>query len=162
MKYFAIWFTLALGFLVPSHQAHACSCTEPVQPIRSEYRQAHGVFIGKPIARETIYKQWRGRPWQGYFAYTFRVERSYKGKLPATVRVLTATDGARCGIRFQMNRHYVVWADKSPWLAKGQFHAHLCSRTHLANRSKREIDWLERHTRPTSRSSDQLLNMRTK
>jgi hypothetical protein len=162
MKDLAILFTLALGLFASSPRAHACSCTNPPPPIRSEYRQAHGVFIGKPIARETIYKRWQGRLWPAYYAYTFRVERPYKGQLAQNVRVLTATDDGRCGIRFQMNRRYLVWAGKSPWTGKAQFHAQLCSRTDLANRSKREIEWLERNTQPSSRDSDQLLDVGTK
>jgi hypothetical protein len=68
--------------------ARACSCVQP-DPWNL-MTQADGAFVGRLVEREDI--------GQGRARLTFDVERAVKGKIGSSVDVVTANNGAACGI----------------------------------------------------------------
>lgn len=78
---------LAAALAVTVEPGRACSC---VPPDPWDYlKRADGAFVGKLVRRET----------DGNNAVlTFEVEQAVKGRIGGTVKVVTASNGAACGI----------------------------------------------------------------
>ena len=68
--------------------AHACSCAPP-EP-RSLLAQIDAAFVGRLESRRDL--------GNGRARFTFRVERSVKGRLGSTIDVESASNGAACGL----------------------------------------------------------------
>jgi hypothetical protein len=71
--------------------ALACSCA-PVDLVR-DLPRADGAFIGTVLER---------RSEGGSAVYLFRVEQVYKGEIDNRVEVVTASDGAACGLEAEV------------------------------------------------------------
>ena len=80
--------TAAAALAATAAVAHACSCAPP-EP-RRLLAEADGAFVGRLEERREL--------GNGRALFTFRVERSVKGRLGATVDVETSVSGASCGI----------------------------------------------------------------
>lgn len=91
----ALALVLAAATLASSEQpAAACSCVPPDPWALLE--RADGAFVGRLVQRREV--------GAGRAVLTFRVERSVKGGIGATVEVVTASSGAACGIETAVGR----------------------------------------------------------
>ena len=82
--------------------ARACSCVSP-DPW-SILRQADGAFVGRLTSREDI--------GEGRAHLTFSVERAVKGQIGASVEVLTANNGAACGIETSVGQRIGLFVSR--------------------------------------------------
>lgn len=114
---------VSAGLLVPSGSvARACSCMPPPPPAQA-VDESDVVFDGTVARIETI------DPADGFSALRvdFVVHTQWKGVTEGRVSVLTAGDGATCGVYFELGRRYIVYArDTEP---HGRLETHLCTRT---------------------------------
>lgn len=92
--------------------ARACSCVPP-DPW-SYLRQADGAFVGRLVSRREAD--------QGRAVLTFRVERAVKGKIGKTVEVVTANNGAACGIETSVGQRIGLFLSREG----GGWQGHLC------------------------------------
>ena len=134
-------FLLLAALFAP--EARACSC-RPLPPVSDAYKQADAVFLGTVVdvtdrrnivrrgwaqLRSTlgIRSTWLDHLQEEGLAVTFKVDRSWKTVRAERVMVLTARDGAGCGIPFKVGDRYLVYA----MLAEGkEYVTGICSRTH--------------------------------
>lgn len=94
---------LALVVMAPRHAA-ACSCL-PLVPCESSFYTA--VFQGEVIDISPT------RPSaDGYRTATLKVERTWRGQVPAEVTVMTEANEAACGYSFRAGVRYLVYAYK--------------------------------------------------
>jgi len=85
----------AILVLAQALPAQACSCF-PEDP-RDEYARADGAFIGTYVGRHALTEDTEF----GDYAYTFEVDEEFKGDLPETIDVISASNGAACGLEVQ-------------------------------------------------------------
>jgi hypothetical protein len=112
----------SIVWLTTPRCAFACSCVPPEPPV-SALAAADSVFAGRVTTIEN-----RGDS----VAVTFDVSTVWKGSTSTTIAVRTALDDAVCGVEFQANQDYIVYATGSG----ADLAASLCSRTQpLANAS---------------------------
>jgi hypothetical protein len=99
--------TLAAGV----ESGHACSCALP-DP-RAALARADGAFVGKLISRRDADLR---------AVLTFSVEKSLKGRIAGTVDVVTASNGAACGIEAPIGTRVGLVLERRD----GAWHGHLC------------------------------------
>ena len=132
------FFKLAtLGALcATSSVVYACSCTAPPAP-KVALEQAAAVFIGKVSSVE-----------QGKFGNTFqfKVSKEWKGIEGNTASVASATNSAACGIVFDNDRDYLVYAFKSE--GDDQLRTNLCTRTKRVSDAAAELAELGEPAKP--------------
>lgn len=92
--------------------ARACSCIQP-DPW-SILPKADGAFVGRLVSRREVD--------QGRAVLTFSVERAVKGKIGKTVEVVTASNGAACGIETPVGQRIGLFLLREG----GSWHGHLC------------------------------------
>ena len=113
MRFVAIGLVVFVaGLAAGVDTAHACSCAPP-EP-RSMLAQADGAFVGRLESRRELDN--------GRALFTFRVERSVKGRLGATVDVETASSGAGCGIEATVGARIGLFLDRE----RGRWTSLLC------------------------------------
>ena len=119
----------ALMVALPS-DVPACSCTNMPEFDRA-YEQSDVIFLGEVLGVESAEPEYYDAVWA-----TLRVEADWKGSPPATVRVLTGSNGANCGFTFDPGERYLVFAFRGghgSWWgspAPGVLMTHQCWRTH--------------------------------
>ena len=86
LAYSVVFAVAALAAAV--EPARACSCIQPDPWIF--LKQADGAFVGRLTGKEDLD--------EGRARLTFAVERAVKGEIGASVQVVTANNGAACGI----------------------------------------------------------------
>ncbi len=97
--------------------AQACSCIAPPAP-KVALEQSAAVFIGKAVKTESA----------GFSnTYRFTVSKKWKGVEGNTVSLTSATSSAACGINFDADREYLVYAFKKE--GETQLQTNLCTRT---------------------------------
>lgn len=99
--------------------AQACRCAPPAPKIALEKSAA--VFVGHVTS---IQKGER------FNTYQFAVSKQWKGMKSNTTSIVTATNSAACGINFDEDRDYLVYAYKTE--GDDQLRTNLCSRTKRA------------------------------
>lgn len=120
------------------YEAHACSCAE--SSISESFAQTNAVFVGKVILKKPVAPKdelgWK------HYDYVFEVSKSYKG-LSASYAVLRVVegDGGNCGLIFDMNKEYLLWAWSQ---GVGTLTTNMCSRTNAIEHSSEDLRWLER------------------
>jgi hypothetical protein len=107
-SYLAVLFFLCIEPLL------ACSCFQP--SFEEQYNSAQVIVTGRVIGRKVIYKRMKhptnqGNHWKvSYFEYRIEVQKAYKGATTKILKVVTAREGATCGMHFKIGRTYVVYA----------------------------------------------------
>ena len=99
--------------------AVACSCAPPPAP-KIALEKSAAVFVGRVTSVET--SDFSNK-------YQFSVSKQWKGIKGNTTSIVTATDSAACGINFDSDRDYLVYAFKND---DNQLRTNLCSRTKRA------------------------------
>ena len=94
---------LVTGVLIQVRPAAACTCA--VRSVPEQIEAATAVFTG--VVRSIT-------PNAEGFAVSFDVTAVYKGEAERRMRVMTAKDGAACGIPFARETTYVVFAAGQP------------------------------------------------
>lgn len=112
-------FALSLG------QSYACSCIMPADPITS-MEQSEAVFAGEVTQVTTGEYQ---------NTITFAVSDKWKGKLGDTFTLNTGSSSAACGIDFQKDEEYIVYATDN---GEGGYSAGLCSRTKVLDENAQD------------------------
>ncbi len=114
--------------------AFACSC---VSADPSEFLpQADAAFVGRPLDRrvdEPVLSSGDPAYW------TFAIERAVKGTLPSRLVVVTAVDGASCGLELALGQRVGLLLDGS----EGEYASNLCWQA--------DPDELARHALPDAR-----------
>ena len=103
----------------------ACVCGL-IPTFDEEVAISHSVFLGEVIAKRP--DQWpspaEDEDYEG-FAYTFRVEKVWKGDRTSIVEVTTGTGGGDCGFAFDIGESYLVFAEND----NGKLYTGYCYRT---------------------------------
>jgi hypothetical protein len=106
--------SVALFAAAPT-DAFACSCL-PWGNAKEELAKAKGAFVGVYLGRRPTTK------WPGAALYRFRVERRLKGSIGRTVEVVSANNGAACGLEVQKGHRYGLLLRR----VRGRWHSSLC------------------------------------
>jgi hypothetical protein len=107
----AVWVSFALVLAVLAFRvepAAACSCA--VGDPRTMLAEADAAFVGTFVAK---HGPLRIQSSADDAVYVFRIEQVVKGSLGATVDVVSATDGASCGLEVPRWRTVVAAARRS-------------------------------------------------
>lgn len=97
--------------------AQACSCAPPPAP-KIALEQSAAVFVGKATKMEAAGFNNR---------FQFSVSKKWKGIEGNTALIVSASDSAACGINFEPDRDYLVYAYKMK--GDDQLRTNLCTRT---------------------------------
>ena len=135
MKRFAAAVLLVVGLPIAgvvgaAGPAGACSCIGLGDA--EAFARADAVFVGKVSGYEAGDPP---VPQPGPARWTFKVRDVYKGKVTRTQEVVSAADGASCGLEIQTRGVFLVFATTSrtlpsgPRPAAGQLYATLCGGT---------------------------------
>jgi hypothetical protein len=119
----------AVGLLIAS-PAQACSCAEATTA--QHVAEADVVFTGTLLSREVDHPDWPVMSSSDPALFVFAVDTVYKGDVHAEQGVVSAADGASCGLDLAGNGPFVVFASSDPSLPDGQYRAGLCNGTGLA------------------------------
>ncbi len=95
--------------------ALACSCL-PWGNAKVELAKAKGAFVGVYLGRRPTAR------WPGAALYRFRVERRLKGTLGRTVEVVSANNGAACGLEVVRGQRVGLLLRR----VEGRWHSSLC------------------------------------
>lgn len=97
--------------------AQACSCMAPPAP-KVALEKSAAVFVGRVTSVEKS---------DSSNKYQFSVSKQWKGIAGKTASIVSATNSAACGINFDEDRDYLVYAYKTE--GDDQLRTNLCSRT---------------------------------
>lgn len=97
--------------------ASACSCMSPPAP-KVALANSAAVFVGRVTSVE-----------KGEFSnkFQFAISKQWKGVKGKSASIVTATSSAACGINFDSDRDYLVYAFKTE--GDDQLRTNLCTRT---------------------------------
>lgn len=101
----------AIAGVAPVSPALACSCV-PASDLDS-LRAADAVFVGTATGTADPHAGDETFSSADPIVWSFAVSRVRKGSLGATVEIVTARDGASCGIAFFPGQAYVVYAGRA-------------------------------------------------
>ena len=108
----------AIGALCAvSSAAYACSCMAPPAP-KIALEKSAAVFVGQVASVE-----------KGQYnnTFQFKVSKKWKGIEGNTASIVSATNSAACGINFDSDRDYLIYAFKTE--DDPQLRTNLCTRT---------------------------------
>jgi hypothetical protein len=125
-----------IGLMFVPTTIHACSCAESASA-QAELQQQTAVFSGKVIAVKKPFKLLI-RSSADPVNVTFLVDRVWKGDVGKKVSLITAMSGPSCGIDFDENQEYLVYAHGD----MADLKASLCSRTQVFLTSGKDIEAL--------------------
>jgi hypothetical protein len=128
----AYWTVPGLIILPTAPAAFGCSC---VSPSAQQFQSADTVFTGKVLAWKDLNAGAKVRRSEDSIAWTFAVEKVFKGTVPKQQQVLNNPMGM-CGIVFRVGERYQVYTRRKGTIVS----THLCT-----------------GTRPLSMSIDELL-----
>lgn len=117
-------YLLALAFLFltfGASESFACSCAPPSQTTNDDFQKATAVFVGRVL---DVQRKENAEN----ITVKFTVQKYWKGKISNTVKVMTASNSAACGVNFEVGKDYLVYATEN----NGKLSTNLCSRTTLA------------------------------
>jgi hypothetical protein len=115
MKPLLVSLAAAAVFAALPADALACSCL-PWGNAKEELTKAKGAFVGVYLGRRAL----PGSP--GAAIYRFRVERRLKGTLGRTVEVVSANNGAACGLEVVKGQRVGLLLRR----VQGRWHSSLC------------------------------------
>ncbi|WP_339147583.1 MULTISPECIES: hypothetical protein [unclassified Sutcliffiella] len=111
----AFFFTI-LSFTSLSSTGFACSCLPPGTP-QEELAKMDAVFTGKVLDVKEKFNSTT--------QVKLSVTETWKGVSTKEVVIYTAMDSAACGVYFEKDKEYLVYAH----LEDGEYTTYLCSRT---------------------------------
>ena len=111
--------------------ANACSCAPPPAP-KIALEKAAAVFVGRVTSVEKS---------ESSNKFEFAVSKQWKGVQGKTASIVSASNSAACGIVFDNNRDYLVYAFKTE--GDDQLRTNLCTRTTRAADAAAEITELD-------------------
>ncbi len=103
--------------------AQACSCAPPPAP-KIALEQAAAVFVGRVTSVEKLQT---GSQYTSSNRFQFTVSKKWKGVQGAVATVISNGNSAACGIVFDSDRDYLVYAFKNK--DDDQLQTNLCTRT---------------------------------
>jgi hypothetical protein len=115
MKSLLVALAVAALFGAIPTDALACSCLQWGNP-KEELAKAKGAFVGVYLGRKAL----PGSP--GATIYRFRVERRLKGAFGRDIEVVSADNGAACGLEVQKGHRYGLLLHRF----KKRWHSSLC------------------------------------
>jgi hypothetical protein len=116
----------AAGLLVASPAA-ACSC--PVANTATSFANADAVFTGTLVSRDVDHPEWPVISSNDPALHVFAVDGVFKGEVHELQGVVSAADGASCGLELSGDGPFVVFASRDPGLPEDQYRAGLCDGT---------------------------------
>lgn len=125
---------LSLPFF--SSTGYACSCLQPGTP-QEELAKMDAVFTGKVLEVDEKYNSTT--------KVKLSVSETWKGVNTKEVVVYTAMDSAACGVYFEKDKDYLVYAH----LEDGEYTTYLCSRTAELAQAQSDLKELGEGTVPT-------------
>ncbi|NMH75420.1 hypothetical protein HF078_20275 [Bacillus sp. RO2] len=125
---------LSLPFYSPT--SYACSCLAPGTP-QEELEKMDAVFTGKVLEVDEKYNSTT--------EVKLSVTETWKGVDTKEVIIYTAMDSAACGVNFEKNKDYLVYAH----LEDGEYTTYLCSRTAELPQAQSDLKELGEGTVPT-------------
>ncbi|MEP7334811.1 MAG: hypothetical protein ABI717_03430 [Actinomycetota bacterium] len=108
--------------LVAPAEASACSCIPWGKP-KAELARSNGAFVGVYLGRRPLHAPGPVFSSADPYLYKFRVERHLKGTLGKTVEVLSAREGASCGLEVVRGQRVGLLLRR----VKGRWESNLCS-----------------------------------
>ncbi|MGD6778888.1 hypothetical protein ACQCT3_00475 [Sutcliffiella horikoshii] len=124
---------LSLPFF--SSTGYACSCLPPGTP-QEELSKMDAVLTGKVLEVEENNSTTKVK---------LSVSETWKGVKTKEVVVYTAMDSAACGVNFEKDKDYLVYAH----LEDGEYTTYLCSRTAELTQAQSDLKELGEGTVPT-------------
>ena len=121
MKLVLLSLAAAVALVAPT-EASACSCVQWGKP-RVELARADGAFVGVYLGRRPLSVLGPSSSSLDPYLYKFRVERRLKGTFGRTVEVLSARDGASCGLEVVRGQRVGLLLRR----VKGRWESNLCS-----------------------------------
>ena len=121
MKLVLLSLAAAVALVAPT-EASACSCVPWGKP-RVELARAGGAFVGVYLGRRPLSVPGPSSSSLDPYLYKFRVERRLKGTFGRTVEVLSARDGASCGLEVVRGQRVGLLLRR----VKGRWESNLCS-----------------------------------
>ena len=116
----------AAGLINPSPAA-ACSCAGGTT--EQYFADANAVFTGTLLSRTVDHPDWPVISSLDPALLGFAADLVYKGDVHARQGVVTASEGASCGLELAGDGPFVVFATRDPDLPEGQYRAGLCGGT---------------------------------
>lgn len=134
---FTILSFIALIALTPAEGA-ACTCLVSSKPLRTEVTQARNdsraLFSGKVL-------QITEDPQTFLLTVKLKVERVWKGSMPAEAIIETGRGGGDCGYGFEVGERYLVYASGSN---ESKMQTNICQRTARLSDAARDLRILGR------------------
>lgn len=121
MRLLVVSLGAAVALVAPA-EASACSCVPWGKP-RVELARANGAFVGVYLGRRPLNPPGPTYSSADRYRYKFRVERRLKGRFGKTVEVLSARDGASCGLEVVRGQRVGLLLRR----VKGRWESNLCS-----------------------------------
>lgn len=125
MKKFLLVIWIAMVVVFGELEARACTCDLPLgkltvkQQVKKARAQSQAVFVGKVL--EVV------RSSESFsVSVKFRVESSWKGKLPRELSLTTGLGNGDCGYPFEIRQKYLVYAYGSD---ENRLATNICQRT---------------------------------
>ncbi len=136
-------FALALFFCL-YNDSFACSCMASGPPCQA-YWQADAVFVGQVKAKDLKARFEKGRNGEelrvlggGEVRVTFTITDAFRGSLGKEVDIFTSASSASCGVEFENDGVYIVYAHEYP-KGGGKLYTGICSRTQKYSESSPDI-----------------------
>ena len=116
----------AAGLLVASPAA-ACSCA--AADTATYFADADAVFTGSLVSRDVDHPEWPVISSTDPALHVFAVDGVFKGEVHELQGVVSAADGASCGLELSGDGPFVVFASRDADLPEDQYRAGLCNGT---------------------------------
>jgi hypothetical protein len=146
----AAWLLLVPILLITlANDAHACSCVPPDPPVHENLQRSDAVFTGR-VLRIT-----EDHSFEPSWRVHLSVDRAWKGVHTQQITIWTAKTGAYCGVDFEPEQRYVVYATRyvgreASRAARGALWVSLCSGTRLIDNTSEDLSQLGPGWIPTS------------
>ncbi len=130
-----------LSLSIFSSTGYVCSCLPPGTP-QEEMAKMDAVFSGKVLDVKEKFNSTT--------EVKISVSETWKGVTSKEVVVYTAMDSAACGVFFEKDKEYLVYAH----LEDGEYTTYLCSRTAELAQAQADLKELGEGTEPTEAFKD--------
>lgn len=136
---------IAPSFFIVPETSYACSCANVTLDQVMEMKKA--VFSGRLEKIETgkIASPYGRGERRQHYAYTFLVDRVWKGDVPSKVIVYSDIHEASCGIELTADNNYLVFAGGEERLFTGY-----CDRTKLMSQASEDLNRLGEGSLPSA------------
>jgi hypothetical protein len=126
VRLLSLSFGVAVVLVAPA-EASACSCIAWGKP-KAELTRANGALVGVYLSRRPVKPPGPMTSSVDPYLYKFRVERRLKGTFGKTVEVLSARDGASCGLEVRRGQRVGLLLRR----VNGRWESNLCSQRSAA------------------------------